>query len=134
MNIKNFAIACLIFLILDGIWLTFNNKYYRDLTYKIQKEPLIFKPLLIPVVYICLFISLYFCIRYIELELKFNDKNKDYVKIITISVIYAIAIYGIYSYTTCIFFNNYNFTNAIIDNLWGIPLYTIPTIIYFILD
>jgi uncharacterized membrane protein len=131
MDIKIFAIACLVFLILDGIWLTFNNKYYSNLTYKIQKEPLIIKPLIIPVVYIFLFTSLYFCIRLIELELKFNNKNKDYVKIITISCIYGIAIYGIYSYTTCIFFNNYNYTNAIIDTLWSIPLYTIPTIIYF---
>ena len=131
MDIKKFAIACLVFLILDGSWIAFNNKYYRDLCYKIQKEPLIFKPIILPVVYIFLFISLYFCIRLIELELKFNSKNKDYLKIITISGIYGLAIYGIYSYTTCIFLNNYNYTNAFIDTIWGFVLYIIPSIVYF---
>lgn len=131
MNIKFFSIACLIFLILDGSWITFNYNYYTNLSYKIQKEPLIFKPIVFPIVYIFLFISLYFCIRLIELELKFNNKNKDYLKIITISGIYGLTIYGIYSYTTCIFLNNYNYINAFIDTIWGFVLYTIPTIIYF---
>lgn len=132
MNIKYFAVACLIFLMLDGGWIMINNKYYNDLAIKVQKEPIVFKIPAIIIAYILLFTSLFFCIRLIELELKLNNnKNKDYIKIIGISALFGLAVYGIYSYTTCVFLKNYNYTNAIIDTLWGAVLYSIPSLIYF---
>lgn len=134
MNIKFFSLACVLFLILDGGWIMLNNKYYNDLAIKVQKEPILFKIPAIIITYIFLFTSLFFCIRLIELELKFNNnknKNKDYLKIIGISIIFGLAVYGIYSYTTCVFLKNYNYTNAIIDTLWGAVLYSIPSIVYF---
>jgi len=67
MDLKIFALACVVFLILDAGWITYNYKYYRDLVFKIQKEELYLKTILIPVAYICIFASLYFCNRLIEL-------------------------------------------------------------------
>jgi len=132
MNIRNFIIACVIFIILDGTWIMINNNYYNNLAIKIQKEPIELKIPAIIITYILLFISLFFCIRYIELETKFNiDKNKNYLKIIPLSILFGLTVYGIYSYTTSIFLKNYNYTNAIIDTLWGGVLYSIPSIIYF---
>ena len=71
--------------------------------------------------------SLYYCIRLIELELK----KKDYIKIILISFLFGISIYGIYSYTTCIFLKNYSYINAFIDTLWGGILYLVSSLLYF---
>jgi len=129
MNYYIFLFCCLIFLFLDSLWIYNNYKYYNDLIFKIQKEPIVFKPILIPLTYIFIFISLYFCIRLIELELK----NKDFIKIITISFIFGLSTYGIYSYTTSIFLKNYSYTNAFIDTLWGGILYLVASLLYFII-
>jgi len=134
MNIKLFVLSCFIFLILDAGWISLNYKYYNELAIKVQKESIYFKPVAFIIAYILLFTSLYFCLRLIELELLNNNnknKNKDYLKIIIISVIFGLSVYGIYSYTTCVFLKNYNYTNALIDTLWGGVLYSVPSIIYF---
>ena len=130
MNLKIFAFACIIFLALDAGWISYNYKYYSDLVLKIQKEQLYLKTILIPVAYLFIFTSLYFCIRLIELELKSNNMNK-YLKIIFISAIFGLAVYGTYAYTNCIFLKNYGYMNAFIDTIWAIVLYTIPSVIYF---
>lgn len=125
-----FILSCLIFMLLDATWITSNMNYYLSLAYKIQKEPNIFKPFAIVIVYIFLFITLYFCIHYIEL---LDINKKDYLMIAFISSLYGMGVYGVFSYTTCIFLNNYNYTNAFIDTIWAIVLYSIPTITYFYL-
>jgi uncharacterized membrane protein len=127
MNYNIFLLSCLVFLFMDSFWIYYNYKYYNDLIFKIQKEPISFKPIIIPLTYIFIFMSLYYCIRLIELELK----KKDYIKIILISFLFGISIYGIYSYTTCIFLKNYSYTNAFIDTLWGGILYLVSSLLYF---
>ena len=37
MDLKLFALACVIFLALDAGWISYNYKYYADLVLKIQK-------------------------------------------------------------------------------------------------
>lgn len=134
MDLKLFALACVIFLALDAGWISYNYKYYADLVLKIQKEQLYLKTILIPVAYLFIFTSLYFCIRLIELELKSNNEKNNmnkYLKIIFISAIFGLAVYGTYAYTNCIFLKNYGYMNAFIDTIWAIVLYTIPSVIYF---
>lgn len=130
-NISYFIIACLIFMTLDATWIYTNINYYFKLIEKIQKEPIIPKIPAILIVYPFLFITLYFCIRYIELEI--TDKRNFYLKAIIIAAIFGLGVYGVFSYTNCIFFKNYNYTNAFIDTIWAVVLYSIPTVIYFIL-
>jgi len=134
MDLKIFALACVVFLILDAGWITYNYKYYRDLVFKIQKEELYLKTILIPVAYIFIFASLYFCIRLIELELKFNnDKNNlnKYLKVFIISALFGLAVYGTYAYTNAIFLKNYGYMNAFIDTIWAVVLYSGASLIYF---
>jgi len=130
-RIPFFVVACVIFIMLDTIWLYTNRNYYLDLAFKIQKEPFVLKLPAFPIVYICLFTSLYFCIRFIELEI--TNKKNFYLKAIAISALFGVAVYGIFSYTVCIFLKNYSYTNAFIDTIWAIVLYSVPTVIYFAL-
>ncbi len=127
MNILNFIYACILFLILDGIWIYSNLNYYLDLALKIQREPFVLKIPAFIIAYICLFVSLYFCIRFIELEVK----SKDYLKIFLYSAIFGLCVYGIYSFTTCVYLKNYNYYNAIIDSMWAIVLYSLSSLLYF---
>ena len=129
MIIKYFVVACILFILLDGTWIFSNLNYYLDLALKIQKEPFVVKIPAYFLVYICLLTSLYFCIRFIELEVK----NKDYLKIFLYSALFGLCVYGIYSYTTCVFLHKYNYTNAFIDTIWGGVLYSIPSLVYFYL-
>jgi uncharacterized membrane protein len=100
------------------------------LALKIQKEPFVTKIPAIIITYIFIIIALYFCIRFIELEVK----NKDYFKIFLYSFLFGVSIYGIYSYTTCVFLNNYNYTNALLDTLWGGVLYSMASLLYFFIS
>ena len=127
MNIKYFIVACVIFIILDASWIGINYNYYNKLAIKIQKEPIVPKLLSALIAYVFLFISLYFCIRFLELEVK----NKDYLKIVLYSALFGLCVYGIYSYTTCVFLNKYSYYNAFIDTIWGAVLYSVSSLIYF---
>jgi len=129
MIIKYFIVACLLFILLDATWIGSNYNYYNNLAKKIQKEPIKTKLIALFITYIFLIISLYFCIRYIELEVK----NKDYLKIFLFSSLFGICVYGIYSYTTCVFLNNYSYYNAFIDTIWATVLYSVPSLLYFYL-
>lgn len=131
-NIPFFVVSCLVFMTLDATWIYSNINYYYKLVENIQKEKVNFKIFpAFPIIYFCLFTSLYFCIRYIELEV--TDKNNFYFKAIPLAALFGIAVYGVFSYTTCIFFNNYSYTNAFIDTIWAVPLYSVPVVVYFLL-
>ena len=130
MNILFFIYASLLLLGLDIIWIYSNLNYYLNLALKIQKEPFVAKIPAIIITYIFIISALYFCIRFIELEVK----NKDYFKIFIYGFLFGVAVYGIYSYTTCVFLNNYNYTNALLDTLWGGVLYSMASLLYFFIS
>lgn len=130
MNILYFIYASLLLLGLDIIWIYSNLNYYLNLALKIQKEPFVAKIPAIIIAYICIISTLYFCIRFLELEVKI----KNYFKIFLYSFLFGIVVYGIYSYTTCVFLNKYNYTNALIDTLWGGVLYSMASLLYFFIS
>jgi len=132
MNFYYFFYACLLFILLDATWIFLNINYYMKLTYKVQKENFVLKIPPFIIAYIFLLILLYFCIRYIEKDLN-NYKSINYFKVIQIGILFGIAIYGMYSYTTCVFLKNYNYYNAFIDTIWGGVLYSLPPLCYFYL-
>ena len=127
MDIKYFIFACILFILLDSIWIFFNFKYYTKLSFKIQKEPFIPKILAALITYFFIIISLYFCIRFLELEVK----NKKYSIIFLYSFLFGLCIYGIYGYTTCVFLKKYSYYNAFFDTIWGGVLYSMASLLYF---
>lgn len=127
MIVKYFIVACVLFILLDAIWIGSNYNYYSKLALKIQKEPMVPKVFSVIIVYIFLLTSLYFCIRFIELEVK----SKDYLKIALYSALFGICVYGIYSYTNCVYLTNYSYYNAFFDTIWAVVLYSIPSLVYF---
>jgi len=129
MNYLNFLYACILFLVLDCIWIYSNINYYLNLALTIQKEPFMLKIPTVIIAYTFLMISLYFCIRFIELEVK----TKDYLKIFLYSALFGLSVYGIFSFTTCAFFKNYNYFNAILDTIWAVVLYSTSSLLYFYL-
>jgi len=132
MNYINFFIAFIFFIIIDATWIYSNLNYYKNLAYKIQKENLNIKIYASIITYVFLLISFYYCIKFIDYEIK-NIKN-NLLKISFISFIFGLTIYGIYGYTTCVFLNKYNYFNAFVDMIWGGILYLLSSILYFYLS
>jgi uncharacterized membrane protein len=106
-------LSFLLVMSLDFGWLMFNSSYYLNLANKIQKEPLVVK---IPgsiAAYIMIFITFYLYAKLIT----YDDK------VLLNGLLFGLGVYGTFSFTTCVFFKNYTYYNAIIDTLWGPVLY-----------
>lgn len=102
--------ASIYFIILDFIWIFLNRKLYNDLSYSIQNDYIKLKKIKLISFFIAYFFLLY---------------GLNYIVIpYNIPVEYGMTVYGVYSFTNHILFNNYSFNLAIIDTLWGIILYS----------
>jgi uncharacterized membrane protein len=125
--IFSFIISFLIFMLLDGSWIIFNNDYYMKLNKKIQKEPFVFKLPAILIAYVILGLGLYLYLSFIINE-KFK-KNK-YLLTFIYGCLYGLAIYGTYSFTSCAYYKNYTYYDAFIDTIWGIVLFGLSGLIF----
>jgi uncharacterized membrane protein len=124
--IISFIITYIIFTVADLSWITFNYNYYVNLCKKIQKEPFIPKIPAILIAYIILAIALYLYLKFISIEIK----KKNYLTTILYGLLFGLAIYGTYSFTSCTYYKNYGYYDAIIDTLWGMVLFMISGIIF----
>ena len=124
--IISFVITYIIFTIIDFSWITFNYNYYTTLCKKIQKEPFVPKIPSIFIAYIILGIALYLYLKFISIEIK----KKNYLKTILYGLLFGLAIYGTYSFTSCTYYKNYGYYDAFIDTLWGMILFMISGIIF----
>jgi uncharacterized membrane protein len=124
--IISFIITYIIFTIVDILWITFNYNYYTTLCKKIQKEPFFPKIPSIIIAYIILGIALYLYLKFISIEIK----KKNYLTTILYGLLFGLAIYGTYSFTSCSYYKNYGYYDALIDTFWGIILFMISGIIF----
>ncbi len=124
--INSFAITYIIFTILDFSWINFNYDYYITLCKKIQKEPFVPKIPSIFIAYVILGIGLYLYLKFILNEIK----KRDYILTIFYGFLFGLVIYGTYSFTSCTYYKNYSYYDAIIDTSWGIILFMISGIIF----
>ena len=106
-------LSFLLVMSLDFGWLMFNSSYYLNLANKIQKEPLVVKIPGYIATYIMIFITFYLYAKLIT----YDDK------VLLNGLLFGLGVYGTFSFTTCVFFKNYTYYNAIIDTLWGPVLY-----------
>ena len=119
--IISFIITAIFFTFIDLCWITFNYNYYMTLLKKIQKEPFVFKLPPIIITYIILCIGLYLYIKFILHEIK----KKNYLMTIFYGCLFGLVIYGTYSFTSCTYYKNYNYYDALIDTFWGMLLFSL---------
>jgi uncharacterized membrane protein len=128
--LKLFIISLVIFIILDGIWISTNFNYYMTVLKKIQKEPFVVKIPPIIISYICLSIALYLYLKFIIYEIKEQKKYNKYLITILYGFLFGLAVYGTYSFTCCTYFKNYTYYDGFKDTLWGIILFCIIGLIF----
>ena len=133
MNIYNFLLALIFFIINDLTWITLNYNYYISLCLKIQKEPFVLKIPPIIISYIALIIGLYLYIKILSISDNNFNENK-YLNSIIYGVLFGFAIYGTYSYTSCTYYKNYKYYDAFKDTMWGIALFIMSGLLYVYLS
>lgn len=129
MNIYNFIITLIFFIITDFSWITLNYNYYISLCLKIQKEPFVLKIPPIIITYIALSIGLYLYIKLLSNTHNNLNENK-YLNSIIYGFLFGFVIYGTYSYTCCTYYKNYKYYDAFKDTMWGIVLFIMSGILY----
>ena len=127
---KLFIISLVLFIILDGIWISTNFNYYMTVLKKIQKEPFVVKIPPIIISYICLSIALYLYLKFIIYEIKEQKKSNKYLITILYGFLFGLAVYGTYSFTSCTYYKNYTYYDGFKDTLWGIILFCIIGLIF----
>ena len=110
--LKLFIISLILFIILDGIWISTNFNYYLTVLKKIQKEPFVLKIPPIIISYICLSIALYLYLKFIIYEIKEQKKYNKYLITVLYGFLFGLAVYGTYSFTSCTYYKN----NIILHN------------------
>lgn len=128
--LKLFIISLVLFVILDGIWISTNFNYYMTVLKKIQKEPFVVKIPPIIISYICLSIALYLYLKFIIYEIKEQKKYNKYLITVVYGFLFGLAVYGTYSFTCCTYFKNYTYYDGFKDTLWGIILFCIIGLIF----
>ena len=128
--LKLFIISLVLFIILDGIWITSNFNYYMTVLKKIQKEPFVLKIPPIIISYICLSIALYLYLKFIIYEIKEQKKYNKYLITVLYGFLFGLAVYGTYSFTSCTYYKNYTYYDGFKDTLWGIILFCIIGLIF----
>ena len=128
--LKLYIISLVLFIILDGIWISTNFNYYMTVLKKIQKEPFIVKIPPIIISYICLSIALYLYLKFIIYEIKEQKKTNKYLIAILYGFLFGLAVYGTYSFTCCTYFKNYTYYDGFKDTIWGIILFCIIGLIF----
>lgn len=125
--IFSFIISILLFMILDGSWITFNYNYYMTLNKKIQKEPFVIKPPAILIAYIILCLGVYLYLSFIINE---NIKKNKYLFTFLYGCLFGLVIYGTYSFTSCAYYKNYTYYDGFIDTIWGMILFGLTGILF----
>ena len=116
-------ISLLSFLVLDSFYLGYMSDYYQKIIRDIQKSNMKLK--LMPTIgaYIVILFSWYY---FIYKNIKTQTKIKNCID----SAILGFCMYSLFDLTNHAIFENWDIKTVIIDSLWGMILYTIPTIIY----
>ncbi len=108
------AIITATFLILDGIYFTINNNFFKKTIQSVQKSPL--KANYVGVVLAYVFLV---AIEYYFVIMK-NLKAKD-------AFLLGMGIYGVYEFTNLASFTNWPISLVIMDTIWGGVLFASAT-------
>lgn len=109
-----YLLSAIIFVILDGCYLTLINSYFNNQINKIQGSNIQIK--LIPTA--ITYVFLIFILEYFIISKKANYKD---------AFLLGFCIYAVYEFTNYSLFKNWSLFTVIIDTLWGGILYALTT-------
>lgn len=118
----------LIILLLDIIWILYNNKIYKKLIVDVQKSEININYLAGAIAYI----FIYLIIIHYSLPLINNNEGILFMKCIKYSGFLGLYTYAILNFTNLAIFKDYNSRTAIKDTIWGGCLFTLASYLFII--
>ncbi len=112
---KTFALAIVIMLVLDVIWIKFNIRSYAAATKKVQGKPLEPKMGYVALSYMFMSIGL---LLVLESVYSINSMSQRVLR----TALWGFVIYGVYNSVNAAMFESYDMMVAIKDTLWGATL------------
>lgn len=130
-----YIIVIILLLVLDIIWLSINANQYSKMIKSIQNKEIKINITYALFTYVLMIASIIFInIPFIESKIKKTDSKTEIIKkSLLYSGLLGLCIYGIYSGTNLVAFQNYDIGLGLKDTLWGFILYTIVTTTYFLI-
>ena len=116
-TIVKYIIAALVFILIDGIYLSLMKNYFNNLVVKIQGTSIKFRYLGAIATYAFLTFAIYYFIL--------SDKSKTLLD----AFILGLVIYAVYEFTNYTILSGWNIETVIIDTSWGALLFVLTTII-----
>ena len=114
----NYLLTAIIFILLDGIYLTFIKNYFNNQIYIIQGSFIEMK--IIPTVMTYLFLIF-------SLEYFIISKKQSYYS----AFLLGLSIYAVYELTNYSLFKKWKLLTVFIDTLWGGILFGLTTILTY---
>ena len=109
-----------IFLVMDFVYLSLMTTHFKKLVRNIQNSELNLRLFPTAMVYIYILSAWYYFIY----EPKVHMTKKESV---INSFVLGFLTYGIYDFTNMAIFDKWDLKTAIIDNIWGGVLFSVPT-------
>lgn len=120
--IKQIALITIVMLLLDGVYLSLLNTFFRQQIKSVQNANLSFNVLGAVLCYILLVFGLYY----------FIIREK---KSVIDAFLFGLCIYGVYETTNLAIFTKWQYSMVMIDSLWGACLFAMTTYLtYRLLD
>lgn len=123
-HIKNIAIAAVLFLIIDGVFISLNMNHWTNQVKSVQKSPLKARIGAAILAYIVMiFAWTYF------IYLPNNKYNISFKESLINGFCLGLSICGVFEFTNYALLKDWTLYSVVMDTLWGASLYTIITFI-----
>jgi len=110
----NYLLSAIIFVILDGMYITFIKNYFNKQIADVQGSPIQIKMIPTALTYV----FLVFLLEYFIISKKQNFKT---------AFLLGFSVYAIYELTNYSLFKNWSIFTVFIDTLWGGVLFALTT-------
>ena len=127
---KYAIVSMFIILILDALWLNLNKSMYTGMIFKIQGKAMTLNPIAVVAAYLLMFLSLFWII-YPNITRDRDTNINNATLALKHGAVFGLIAYGIYNATNLAILQDYQWTVAIKDTLWGSFVYFIS--VYFTL-
>lgn len=107
-----FIVATLSVLILDAIWISSQITSYTKVTEAIQGMKMTVRWIPAIITYGLILLGLYLILLY-------SQYQPSKLKVMLFAFLFGLVSYGIYNFTNLALLNNYTWTVAVKDTLWG---------------
>jgi uncharacterized membrane protein len=111
---RELAIITVTLLVLDGIYFTINNSFFKKMVQSVQKTPLKANYVGVVLAYVFLVAIIYYFI------IMPNRKAMD-------AFFLGVGVYGVYEFTNLASFTNWPLSLVIMDTIWGGILFASAT-------